>query len=175
MKNLKIITLSSLLLIAFISLYVNSPIKIFKQSKHAAVSDCEINSSPSIQMFFYIKKYAAQFKIPEAYAFSLAYQETRYQGPLDLKYNHMQTSSAGAIGPMQIMPSTAKLVLGKSIPNAHLMNNIKLNVFISMKLIRMLYTQYKNWGLVFGAYNTGRPCINQYARNILNKQYYWIN
>lgn len=39
-----------------------------------------VNSSPSIQMYFYIKRYADQYCIPEAYAFSLAYQETRYGG-----------------------------------------------------------------------------------------------
>ena len=55
------------------------------------VSDDNIvNSSPSIQMYFYIKKYAEKFSIPEPYAFSLAYQETRYGGPLDLNYNHIK-------------------------------------------------------------------------------------
>ena len=37
-----------------------------------------VNSSPSIQMYFYIKKYAKQYGIPESYAFACAYQETRY-------------------------------------------------------------------------------------------------
>jgi soluble lytic murein transglycosylase-like protein len=124
-------------------------------------------------MYFYIKKYAAEYEIPEAYAFSLAYQETRYQGPLDLDYNHKQTSYAGALGPMQIMPSTAKMIYGKSVSNYNLKNDIKLNVMISMKLLRRLRNTYGNWGVVFGAYNTGRPCINGYAKNILDKQYIW--
>ena len=124
-------------------------------------------------MYFYIKKYAAEFEIPEAYAFSLAYQETRYGGPMDLNYNHKQTSFAGALGPMQIMPATAKLIYGSSVPKTTLMSDINLNVMISMKLLRRLYDKYDNWGLVFGAYNTGRPMINGYARNILNKQFVW--
>jgi soluble lytic murein transglycosylase-like protein len=124
-------------------------------------------------MYFYIKKYAAEYEIPEAYAFSLAYQVTRYQGPLDLDYNHKQTSYAGALGPMQIMPSTAKMIYGKSVSNYNLKNDIKLNVMISMKLLRRLRNTYGNWGVVFGAYNTGRPCINGYAKNILDKQYIW--
>ena len=132
-----------------------------------------VKSSPSIQMYFYIKKYAKQYNIPEAYAFSLAYQETRYGGPLDLKYNHKQTSYAGALGPMQIMPATAKLIHGKTVSKKRLMTDIDLNVKISMKLLRRLHDKYENWGLVFGAYNTGRPCVNQYAKNILNKQYIW--
>ncbi len=132
-----------------------------------------INSAPSIQMYFYIKKYAAEFEIPEAYAFSLAYQETRYQGPLDLTYNHKQTSFAGALGPMQIMPATAKLIIGKPVSNSKLKNDIKLNVMISMKLLRRLHNTYGSWGVVFGAYNTGRPCINGYAHDILDKKYIW--
>lgn len=133
-----------------------------------------VNSTPSIQMYFYIKKYAAKYKVPEAYAFSLAYQETRYGGPLDLKYNHKQTSYAGALGPMQIMPATAKLICKKHVPPKRLMSDIELNVKISMMLLHRLYNKYNDWGLVFGAYNTGRPCINQYAKNILKKQYNWV-
>ena len=92
---------------------------------------------------------------------------------MDLDYNHKQTSYAGALGPMQIMPSTARMIYGKSIPNHKLKNDIKLNVMISMKLLRRLRNTYGNWGVVFGAYNTGRPCINGYAKNILDKQYIW--
>ena len=33
-----------------------------------------------------IKKYAKQYGVPESYAFACAYQETRYEGPLDLDY-----------------------------------------------------------------------------------------
>lgn len=140
----------------------------------AASKEAEVYSSASVQMYFYIKKYAKEFRIPEAYAFSLAYQETRYQGPMDLRYNQAQTSFAGALGPMQVMPSTAEMIYGKKVSNHRLLTDVKLNVFISMKLLRRLHNQYKNWGLVFGAYNTGRPCINEYATNILNKKYFWI-
>lgn len=132
-----------------------------------------VNSAPSIQMYFYIKKYADKYDIPEPYAFSLAYQETRYGGPLDMNYNHKQISYAGALGPMQIMPATAKMMYGRAIPHNRLKSDIELNVMISMKLLRHLYDTYGDWGLAFGAYNTGKPCINQYARNILNKEYTW--
>lgn len=134
-----------------------------------------VNSSPSIQMYFYIKKYAKIYDIPEAYAFSLAYQETNYRGPLHLSYNPKQTSSAGALGPMQIMPATFKMVNGKDISSLKLKSDIRLNVMTSMKLLRKLHNQYQDWGLVFGAYNTGRPCINEYSQNILNKEFLWIS
>jgi len=134
-----------------------------------------VNSSPSIQMYFYIKKYAKLYDIPEAYAFSLAYQETNYRGPLHFSYNPEQVSTAGALGPMQIMPNTFKMVNKKSISNRRLKSDIQLNVMTSMKLLRMLHNQYQDWGLAFGAYNTGKPCINEYSQNILNKEFFWIS
>ena len=174
MIKLKLITGLSLVILAFAVLTTGKMSKINDDPYLEGVDSITIvNSAPSIQMYFYIKKYAAEYEIPEAYAFSLAYQETRYQGPMDLDYNHKQTSYAGALGPMQIMPSTARMIYGKSIPNHKLKNDIKLNVMISMKLLRRLRNTYGNWGVVFGAYNTGRPCINGYAKNILDKQYIW--
>ena len=132
-------------------------------------------SPPAKQMYFYIKKYCLEYNIPEEYAFSLAYQETRYRGPLDSLYNHKQRSVCGALGPMQIMPSTANMIYGTAVEKNKLRSDIDLNVMISMKLLNLLHTKYQNWGLAFGAYNTGRPRINQYANRILNKQYVWIN
>jgi soluble lytic murein transglycosylase-like protein len=128
---------------------------------------------PAVQMYYYIKKYSNEYGIPEDYAFSVAYVETRYQGPCDVKYNPIQTSYAGACGPMQIMPATAKLICKKKISRNQLHNDIDLNVKISIMLMRNLHDKYNNWGKVFGAYNTGRPCINSYARKILSKKYNW--
>ena len=174
MIKLKLITGLSLAILAFAILTTNKMARVDDDPYLEGVDSITIiNSAPSIQMYFYIKKYAAEFEIPEAYAFSLAYQETRYQGPLDLTYNHKQTSFAGALGPMQIMPATAKLIIGKPVSNSKLKNDIKLNVMISMKLLRRLHNIYGSWGVVFGAYNTGRPCINGYAHDILDKKYTW--
>lgn len=141
---------------------------VFKSDKYECTSNV-----PSIQMYYYIQKYADKYDIPLDYAYAVAYQETKYGGPLDIKYNPAQTSYAGAVGPMQIMPGTAKWMMGRTISSAELRTNLELNVEISMKLLRHLYDQYHNWKLVFGAYNTGRPMVNQYAINVYNKQYHW--
>jgi soluble lytic murein transglycosylase-like protein len=174
MLKLKLITgLVLLCIVSVVLVSTTTPDSVPDPYLENVSDDNVVNSSPSIQMYFYIKKYAEKFSIPEPYAFSLAYQETRYGGPLDLNYNHKQKSYAGALGPMQIMPATAKLIYGESVPKTKLMSDINLNVMISMKLLRRLYDKYNDWGLVFGAYNTGRPCVNGYARNILAHQYIW--
>lgn len=172
MFKFKIASVLTLVVLALTGLHFSTkPIEVDRYSN--LDSNQVVHSSPSIQMYFYIKKYAKQYDIPEAYAFSLAYQETRYQGPLDLGYDQKKTSPVGALGPMQIMPSTAAMMLSKTVSDTRLLSDIDLNVKISMKLLRYLYDLYGDWGLVFGAYNTGTPCINDYARNILNKEFRW--
>ncbi len=175
MQKAKIITLASAIAIAIVLLISLNP----NTTEEKLISIEEIDSveisnyGAHVQMYYYIKKYSKQYSIPEEYAFSLAYQETRYRGPFDSLYKHNQTSPAGALGPMQIMPATAKLICGEVVPKTKLKNDIQLNVLISMKLLRRLHDRYKKWGLVFGAYNTGRPCVNKYAKRILKKQFDW--
>jgi soluble lytic murein transglycosylase-like protein len=128
---------------------------------------------PCLQMYFYIQKYANEYKIPLDYAFGLAYKETGYRGIFHWNYNHRKTSCVNAEGPMQIMLPTATWIAGEQISRSDLRNNIELNVRLSMKFLRYLHDKYNNWKLVFGAYNTGKPCINEYAKDIFNKNYIW--
>jgi len=128
---------------------------------------------PSVQMYYYIKKYSDIYEIPTEYAFSLAYHESRYQGPYHFDYNHKLSSKSGALGPMQILPSTARAVYQKPISSQQLKSDIRLNILISMMLLRRLHNKYNDWMLAFGAYNTGRPIRNQYARNIIQRKYIW--
>ena len=127
------------------------------------------NAPPCIQMYDAIRKYAAQENIPLKYAFGVAYAETHYQGPMHWKYNPGLTSGAGAVGPMQIMPQYGKkYVKGKIATREDFRTNIDLNVMVSMKMLRHLKDVYGDWKLVFGAYNTGRPCVNGYALSVYN-------
>jgi hypothetical protein len=126
-------------------------------------------SPPCLQMYYYIEKYSEQYGIPRNYAFGIAFKETRYEGPFHWKYNPGQESYVGAVGPMQIMPATANMMWkGKTIKKQILKNDIGFNVETSMKLLRHLYDRYGNWQIVFGAYNTGRPMVNQYALDVYN-------
>lgn len=127
-----------------------------------------INAStpPEIRMFYAIEKYAEDYQIPRKYAYGIAFAETSYEGPFHRNYNHKQTSYAGAVGPMQIMPSTAKLMWPKEQITKTRLFNIGFNVHTSMKLLRDLHDRYGNWKVVFGCYNTGRPIVNKYAEKV---------
>lgn len=128
----------------------------------------EDNDPPCLRMYHYIELYADSFDIPKQYAYGVANAETGYTGPLHWKYNHKQTSPAGAVGPMQIMPSTARWINKDNVSTDRLRSDIEYNVMTSMKLLRYLYDKNGNWLLSFGEYNTGKPCINKYANKVYN-------
>ena len=121
------------------------------------------DSPKSVKMYYLIEKYSDQFNIPKYIAYNVAFLETGYKGPFHWKYNPHQVSSAGALGPMQIMPKTGKwLTEGKST-SSKLKNDIELNVMLRMKMLNWLYKKYGDWGICCGYYNTGYPKLNDYA------------
>jgi soluble lytic murein transglycosylase-like protein len=124
-------------------------------------------------MYTSIEKHSKKYGIPIRYALGIAYVESRYCGPLQWDYKSDVVSSAGALGPMQIMPSTAKWILGKPITSKLLANDIQLNVMISAVLVKKLYDKNKDWMLVFGEYNTGKSIINSYSNKVYNYEPNW--
>lgn len=170
MKKLTIIGLVLFTLLSIIaSSFVNSTTKLPVPNQ-----DSLLRRAPDcIKMYYYIRAYADTFNIPHQYAFGVAYVETHYSGPLDSTYNPRQCSRCGALGPMQIMPATARLIEGKSVSNKKLKNDVEYNVKLSMRLLRILYDKYGNWKLVFGAYNTGKPIVNNYALKVFNYDIPW--
>lgn len=145
--------------------------KEIEDEAEIAVSGNLINSQspPCLQMYYYIEKYSKQYGIPRNYAFGVAWKETRYEGPFQWKYNPSQESYVGAVGPMQIMPATARMMWkGKVINKNNLKTDIRFNIETSIKLLKHLHKTYGDWKLVFGAYNTGRPMVNQYAIDVYN-------
>jgi soluble lytic murein transglycosylase-like protein len=133
----------------------------------------KVSDPPCLQLYYYIERYADTFNIPKKYAYGIANTETSYKGPFHFAYNPCQTSCAGAVGPMQVMPSTARYLNKDHCTVDQLKNDIDYNVYTSMKLLRKLYDKYGDWKTVFGCYNTGRPCVNGYAEKVYNYDFNW--
>lgn len=139
-----------------------------------------INSTNSIKMYEAIEKYSDMYNIPKYIAYNVAYKETRYRGPFHWGYKHYQESYAGAIGPMQIMLATAKSPIyseGEIITKENLMNDIDLNVKISMRILKNDFEKTGSWELTCGKYNTGRSIVNEYAIYCVSNKNYknkWI-
>jgi soluble lytic murein transglycosylase-like protein len=135
----------------------------------------EVNQKdpPCVQMYTYIEMYADTFDIPKRFAYGVANVETGYRGPFHWNYNPSQGSSAGALGPMQIMLETARRNNHDNVSKHKLRNDIQYNVRTSMLVLRKLYNKYGDWKTVFGCYNTGRPCVNGYAHRVYNHKLTW--
>lgn len=133
--------------------------------------------TPAERMYESIIAYADTFDVPLYIAFNVATIESGYRGPKDSTYKHDVVSRAGAVGPMQIMPKYASWFAGFTVNRQELKDSIELNVWLSMKILHYLYDKYDDWPKALGAYNTGRPIVNRYARHGSNPGWYrriWI-
>lgn len=148
---------------------------VLKTDKYIDGTGVETSLPVPLLMYEIIEELTSKYNIPKHIAYNVAFKETRYEGPFDWNYNPYLTSIAGAEGPMQIMPSTANRISKKNIDRDELRTNLKLNVEISMKLLRRLYDKYGNWSLVCGYYNTGKPIVNDYAYFCANNTNYTKN
>jgi soluble lytic murein transglycosylase-like protein len=133
---------------------------------------------PCEKMYYLIETYSDSFCVPKYIAYGVAYKETRYRGPLDTLYNPFLTSHAGAVGAMQIMPRYASYFAERPVTKHELMHNLETNVWLSMKILSQHYERYKNWSIACGAYNTGKPILNKYAKFCGNNSEFvknWVN
>lgn len=175
MRTKKIITIWLIMIATFFACSVFTVEK--PETNHIITMDeymdlCD-STLPCVKMYDVIEKYSNEYSIPKHIIYGIAYIETGYHGPFDWDYKHNLGSYAGALGPMQIMPSTAKLIHKISISKIKLRNDIEFNVRTSAILLNKLYDSYKDWGKVCGAYNTGRPIINKYSKICTSNQKYW--
>jgi len=103
MTKIKFITVAIIVLTFGLSLTLNSPSNEVDLGGLPTINE---DDPPCLQMYYYIEKYSEEYKIPRKYAYGVAYAETRYRGPFDWKYNHAQTSYAGALGPMPFLTTS---------------------------------------------------------------------
>lgn len=161
------------ILTTFILIFVGiSSISLFDVKEIVSID------TPAERMYSSLICYADSFDIPLYLAFNIATIETGYRGPLDTTYNHAQVSKAGALGPMQIMHKYSHYYAGRKVTKQELKDSIELNVRLSMVILKNHYTKYGNWAKVAGAYNTGKPVVNSYAKKAVDSTYFqkkWIS
>jgi soluble lytic murein transglycosylase-like protein len=161
-----------------IIMFILTVVTLYAFTSYNSIKKVEIKLNPAQRLFLAINKYAEEYNIPLHIAYNVACLETGYRGPFHDTYNHKQTSKAGALGAMQIMPKYASHYAGFKVSKAVLRDSIELNVEISMKMLKEWYNRYKRWDKATGAYNTGKPIINKYAKNAVIEDFYtkrWIH
>ncbi len=172
MSKLVVLGVAATTLVAISALRRVSPERV-EENYIRPIREVSQDDPPCIQMYTYIEMYADTFDVPKRFAYGVARAETGYQGPFHWNYNPSQGSSAGALGPMQIMLETARRNNHDNVSRYKLRNDIKYNVRTSMLVLRKLYNKYRDWKTVFGCYNTGRPCVNGYAHRVYNHKIDW--
>jgi soluble lytic murein transglycosylase-like protein len=121
---------------------------------------------PCVQLYSLLEKYSTQYDVPFDIAIGVAREETGYRGPFHWSYDPKQVSYANAYGAMQVQVPTANDNWEERVTSKMLLTDLELNVHISMKLLARLKKRYGNWKVALGAYNSGRPIINDYAVRI---------
>ena len=176
--TLKSLTILCLLIIASFLILTSTKLLGTEENTHnenQIYKYVEVENPIPLEMYENLEKYSNEYDIPKHVFYNIAYLETRYRGPFDCNYNPYLVSSAGALGPMQIMPSTADLICKENTSNKKLKTDIELNISISAKLLRKLYDKYGDWEIVCGCYNTGKPIINEYAHFCATNKNYQKN
>jgi len=121
---------------------------------------------PCVQLYAILEKYSDEYNVPFNIAIGVAHEETGYLGPFHWSYDPKQVSYANAYGAMQIQVPTANDNWDKRVNSRMLLNDLDLNVHISMKLLSKLRKKYGSWKVALGVYNSGQPIINSYAVRI---------
>ena len=127
--------------------------------------------SHALRMYRAIMLYSGMYNVPKHVAFNIAHLETTYRGPQDSTYNPSRVSKMGAMGPMQIRYTYASYFAERKVTKDELRDSIEFNVNLSMKILAQNYKRFKSWAKAAGAYNTGRPIINHYAKEAVKKDY----
>jgi soluble lytic murein transglycosylase-like protein len=127
--------------------------------------------SHALRMYRAIMLYSGMYQVPRHVAFNIAHLETTYRGPQDSTYNPSRVSKMGAMGPMQIRYKYASYFAERKVTKDELRDSIEFNVNLSMKILAQNYKRFKSWAKAAGAYNTGKPVINHYAKEAVKKDY----
>jgi soluble lytic murein transglycosylase-like protein len=127
--------------------------------------------SHALRMYRAIMLYSGMYQVPKHVAFNIAHLETTYRGPQDSTYNPSRVSKMGAMGPMQIRYKYASYFAEREVTKSELRDSIEFNVNLSMKILAQNYKRFKSWAKAAGAYNTGKPVINHYAKEAVKKDY----
>lgn len=103
--------------------------------------------------------------------------ELKYLSVIESRLNTRAISSAGAAGPWQFMPSTAKLYGLKITKSRDERRDYAKSTHAAAKYLKSLYNQFGDWLLVIAAYNGGPGYVysaikKSRSRNFWDLQYY---
>ena len=110
----------------------------------------------------YVAKYASEYNVPEYIIYSVIKTESNF--------DPMATSSAGAMGLMQMTPDTFQWLTGEAHLNEGLHTNALYVPDVSIRYgtyyLTYLYRKFNyNWDTVFAAYNGGEGNVAKWLED----------
>ena len=107
----------------------------------------------------HIVKYASVYNIDKALVYAVVKTESNF--------DKMAVSGSGAMGLMQLLPSTAKWIaesLGEFYETNNLFNE-ETNIRYGCFYLRYLFDRFKDTEIVICAYNAGETKVNDWIEN----------
>lgn len=107
-----------------------------------------------------ISKYSEKYDVPEHIIYSVIKAESGF--------DYTAKSGAGAIGLMQIMPSTFEELTDthlKEYLDSGMLFDAETNIRYGTYYLSYLYNIYGDWSVTFAAYNAGLGNVNDWLEN----------
>lgn len=109
----------------------------------------------------YVTKYASEYNVPEYIIFAVIEAESDFKP--------YASSSAGALGLMQILPSTFEYLtssehLGENLSCDELYD-AEVNIRYGTYYLQYLFRKFHNWDTVIAAYNAGEGNVSKWLEN----------
>ncbi len=140
--------------------YVNDFVRKYMETNNRTLSSVQSNSSVP---FSVIDQILEQKKMPK---------ELKYLAVIESALNHNAVSHAGAVGPWQMMETTAKM-MGLSVSRkVDERTDLAKSTTAATKYLDLLYSQLNDWLLVIAAYNSG-PTPVQKAIDKTGSHNFW--
>ena len=105
-----------------------------------------------------VEKYATQYNVPAYIVFAIIDTESNF--------DENANSSAGAMGLMQMMPSTFEWLTSADHLGENLLSDNLYDPEVSIRYgtyyLRYLFEKFYNWNTVFAAYNAGEGNVSRW-------------
>ncbi len=103
-----------------------------------------------------VNKYTSEYKLDKTLVYAIIKCES--------SFNKNATSKVGAMGLMQIMPTTAKFIAEQLQEEKYDMYNAEQNIKFGCFYLNYLLSKFNNIKMVIYAYNCGEGRVNRYLK-----------
>jgi len=100
--------------------------------------------------------------------------ELKYLSVIESDLKSSAVSWAGAVGPWQFMPATARLMGLRVTKNTDERTDFKKSTHAAAKYLTRLYSLYSDWLLVIAAYNGGPGAVNSAIRRSGSRNFWQL-